>query len=247
MIEVDVAGYDVTYLDDYWLGSKRVVLLIEDHEIVRSGLRKLLMDVFVNLDLEVLEARNLAEADRIVSSRKNDLDLVLMDVFLPDGGERETLSLFKRSWSSLPVVVVSASEDWDLIAHFYREGALGFISKSIKIEKMINALRLILAGERYFPNEVFSFVSNENKNNIHLDFDMDTKQILTSEILSPKLREVLALMLQGLANKQIAGKLNISVGTAKNYVAAILKAFNATNRSQAILIALNEMNKKDSK
>lgn len=154
-----ISGYEVTYVDDYWQENRRVVLIVEDHQIVRDGMRKIISDVLAGVGVETLEAGTLAEARRIIGERKGELDLVLLDIKLPDAGGAEEVECLKAEWTALPVVVVSACEDWGLAADFLRAGALGFISKSSNVSVMINALRLIFAGGRYFPPQVFDLLA----------------------------------------------------------------------------------------
>ena len=76
------SGYEVTYVDDYWQENRRVVLIVEDHQIVRDGMRKVVGDVLAGVGVEALEAATLAEARRIIGERSGELDLVLLDIVL---------------------------------------------------------------------------------------------------------------------------------------------------------------------
>lgn len=235
-----ISGYEVTYVDDYWQESRRVVLIVEDHQIVRDGMRKIVVDVLTGVSVEILEASTLAEARQILAERKADLDLVLLDINLPDAVGVDEIECLKSEWAGLPVVVVSACEDWGLAVDFLRAGALGFISKSCNVSVMVNALRLIFAGGRYFPPQVFHLLA-EGGGRQSVDRGgeaLPERQGLVHLVdLSPRQREVLALMLAGRSNKEIARELSMSVGTAKNHVAVVLRAYNATSRAKAVLAA----------
>ena len=238
-----ISGYEVTYVDDYWQENRRVVLIVEDHQIVRDGMRKIINDVLAGTGVETLEAGTLAEARRIIGERKGELDLVLLDIKLPDAGGAEEVECLKAEWTALPVVVVSACEDWGLAADFLRAGALGFISKSSNVSVMINALRLIFAGGRYFPPQVFDLLAVGHVGDLSAiqESEVPAKSQNPAHMadLSPRQREVLTLMLQGRSNKEIARELGVSVGTAKNYVAVVLRAYNASSRAKAMMAALN--------
>lgn len=231
-----ISGYEVTYMDDYWQENRRVVLIVEDHQIVRDGMRKVIRDVLSGAAVEVLEASTFAEARQIIGGRKGDLDLVLLDINLPDAGGADEVECLKAEWMALPVVVVSACEEWGLAADFLRAGALGFIPKSSNVSVMVNALRLIFSGGRYFPPQVFGLLATgredeaSRRNPVGAAYPSD---------LSPRQKEVLTLMLQGRSNKEIARELGVSVGTAKNYVAAVLRVYNASSRAKAMLAALS--------
>lgn len=239
------SGYEVTYVDDYWQENHRVVLIVEDHQIVRDGMRKVVGDVLAGVSVETLEAATLAEARRIIGARSGELDLVLLDINLPDAGGADEVECLKAEWAALPVVVVSACEDWGLAADFLRAGALGFIPKSSNVSVMINALRLIFAGGRYFPPQVFDLLTEGRVDGTPAVRDGDSEAPLKNQSpvhmvdLSPRQREVLTLMLQGRSNKEIARELGVSVGTAKNYVAVVLRAYNASSRAKAMMAALN--------
>lgn len=238
-----LSGYDVTYVDDYWQEERCVILIVEDHQIVRDGMRRIVADVLPGVVLEVLEATTLNQARQIIADRKEDLDLVLLDIGLPDASGMDEVNCLYAEWGTVPVVVVSACEDWGLAADFLKAGALGFIPKSSNLAMMISALRLVLSGGRYFPPQVLELLTDARSGGSF------SAQILDSGTnnddphakmasLSPRQAEVLELMLQGRSNKEIARAIGVSVGTAKNYVAAILRAFNASSRAKAMAVVL---------
>ena len=243
MIEKPISEYEVTYVDDYWQENRRVVLIVEDHQIVREGMRKIIGDVLTGTNIETLEAETLAEARQTMRARKHELDLVLLDINLPDADGAEGIEYFKAEWAALPVVVVSACEDWRLAADFLRAGALGFIPKSSNVSVMTNALRLIFAGGRYFPPQVFDLLTDDRAGNSAPARDNESppknRDPVHAVDMSPRQKEVLTLMLQGRSNKEIARELGVSVGTAQNYVAAILRAYNASSRAKAMMAALS--------
>lgn len=236
--------YEVNYVDDYWLQSGRVVLIVEDHQIVREGMRKVVGIVFSGVKIDILEASTLTEARQIIDAHKGLLDLVLLDVNLPDAGGADVVACVKAEWAALPVVVVSACEDWGVASEFLKAGALGFIPKSSNISVMINALRLVFAGGRYFPPQVFDRLGEVSAGAVAAEehvLEVSPPNNPTQMVeLSPRQKEVVNLMLQGRSNKEIARELGVSPGTAKNYVAAVLRAYNASSRAKAVLAALAE-------
>lgn len=217
----------------------RVVLLVDDHEIVRCGIRGIVSRLFEQeVCLEILEASTLAEAGALVECRRADIDLVILDLSLPDAGALAVFQRIEDEWNDVPVVVVSATEDWVLAVRFLKAGILGFIPKSSNVEVMTNALRLVFSGARYFPDQVFFALAEEG---------LTTTESIPSAAqppearvveLSPRQREVLSLVLRGRSNKEIARDLDISLGTVKNHVAAILHAFNVNSRAKAALAAI---------
>lgn len=233
---------DYVYVDDYWRQGCHIVLIVEDHQLVRDGLRRIIRDVVVDAEVEFLESSTFAEACEIVEARKGAVDLVLLGIDLPDASAGEEVERLKSEWTALPVVVVSACEDWELAADFLRAGALGFVPKSSHIGVMVNAFRLILSGGRYFPPQVLRVLTNNRGSKVRgadVDCLAPCGTLVSAPGLSPRQKEVLMLMLRGRSNKEIARELGVSVGTAKNYVAAVLRSYNASSRSQVISAALN--------
>lgn len=240
-----IPGYTVTHLDDFWQEEGRAVLIVEDHALVRGGMRNVMHDVLPGVVVECLEAATCNEARRIIGRRREDLDLILLDINLPDSDSAEVMACLRNEWRALPVVVVSACEDWSLAVEFMKAGVLGFIPKSSNIDMLVSALRLVFAGGRYFPPEVLGLLASGYAGAGETEPDAETGEHSLDKItgaadLSPRQKEVLKLMLQGYANKEIARQLGVSVGTVKNYVSAILRSYGTNSRAKAVLAALND-------
>ena len=207
------------------------ILVIDDHHLIREGLRGLL-DVLAHGEaVEILEAGDLATALRYVAEH-SDLDLALLDVRLPDVVHLESVAQLRASNPALPIVVMSGESDPALMREAIDQGALGFIPKSSPPKVILGALRLVLAGGTYIPREAMEGAAQE----------MATKvpQANPSESvlgLTPRQAEVLALILAGKSNKAIGRELALAEGTVKNHVAAVLKALNVTTRTQAVIAA----------
>jgi DNA-binding NarL/FixJ family response regulator len=127
------------------------ILIIDDHLLVREGLKGVLKQV--DAAAEILEAGNAAEAFRAVEATPN-LDLILLDLTLPDDRGFAVLSRFRRSHADIPVVVLSASTDPADVMRSMRGGASGFIPKSCNAGVMLGALRLVLSGGIYLPPDI---------------------------------------------------------------------------------------------
>lgn len=225
-----------------WPLVDRTVLLVDDHEIVRQGIHGIVARLFGQSGkLEILEASTLADASNQLSRRRADLDLVVLDLSLPDAGGVEVLRRLESDWSDLPVVVISATENWTLAVQFLKAGVLGFIPKSSNVDVMTSALRLVFSGARYFPDQVFFELAQESaeqsKESPVRGHNSDMAAQASIVGLSLRQKEVLGLILKGRSNKEIAKELQISLGTVKNHVAAILHAFNVNSRAKAALAA----------
>lgn len=230
-----LCDYEVHYIDDYWQGNSRSILIVEDHQIVRDGIRNLIRAVLKGTAVEFFEASSLASARHLVEQQRQSLDLILLDIYLPDTATNDVFECLKQDWAGLPVVVVSACEDWKLVADFMKVGVLGYIPKSSNVSVMSNALLLIFSGGRYFPPQAFGLLEPSHEFVHHLTEDKALLESSHEDMgLSPRQKEALSLILRGYPNKEIARKLGVSVGTAKNYVAAVLRAYNASSRAKVL-------------
>lgn len=197
------------------------ILLADDHKLVRAGLVLVLKQM--QDGVELLEAGTSLEAVTLAEENK-DLDLVLMDLDLPDGSGLEALSAINAKTPTLPVVILSAMEDQAMIARSMELGARGFIPKSASGEVMINSLRLVLSGGICLPP---GYADAQRSNG------GDERPNLTQRQL-----EVLRYMAQGNSNKEIARELGISENTVRVHISAIISALDATNRTEAAYSAM---------
>jgi DNA-binding NarL/FixJ family response regulator len=179
---------------------------------------------------EVLEAAS-GEATLQCVRNHSDLDLVLLDLHLPDRSGLDVLDEIGNERPELPVVILSAQHDEDTVRRSLDGGAMGFIPKASLTRVLIAALRLVLSGSIYVPAEIgelppldgFGTATTSSES---LDFGLTDRQ-----------REVLALMALGLPNKIICKELSLSLPTVKGHVTSILKALNVNSRTQAVLVA----------
>jgi len=224
--------------------NSHVVLLVEDHEIVRHGEREIIASLLAEEGgVEILEASTFSEANQIVLARGRHIELVILDLSLPDATALQMLDCLETSWVDLPVVVVSATEDWGLVARFLQAGVLGFVPKSSNMVMMTNALQIVFSGGHYFPTQVSLALAEKsvgvaNQSAIAEMAHENIESYSHPVRLSPRQEEILCCMFKGLSNKEIARTLELSLGTVKNYVASILLAFNVNSRSSAVMAAI---------
>lgn len=206
------------------------ILIADDHELFRDGLRLVLSEL--GPELTVIEASSYDQTLEI-ANREDGLELVLLDLVMPGMPWNEGLGAVKRRLPKVPVVILSASEDRRLVLEAVRLGAAGFIPKTSSSKVMLSALRLVMSGGVYLPPALIdeSSVVGGRGGAPHADLSLD------STPLTPRQREVLALLGQGKSNKEIARILNLSEGTVKLHVTAILKALNVSNRTGAVVAA----------
>ncbi|MDQ7016423.1 MAG: response regulator transcription factor [Gammaproteobacteria bacterium] len=196
------------------------ILLVDDHALYRSGLKLVLNQL--STQIEWIEA-NCAQAALHAAKHHFDLDLILLDLILPDTSGLQTLRQLNQILPTVPTVIISSSEREEDINTAVLAGAQGYVLKTYSNQKIFNALKSILRGNIHIPSKPFQqkFTSAE-------------PQTLK---LTERQQEVLKLMVQGHSNKEIATSLAIAVNTAGIHVTAILKEFNASNRTEAAYYA----------
>jgi DNA-binding NarL/FixJ family response regulator len=210
------------------------ILIADDHPLFREAISNVIHTSFP--DCELLEIQNL-EAALEITLERDDLDLILLDLNMPGMNGLKGLITLRNESPTIPVVIVSAEEDKQIILQAITFGAVGFITKSSSREQMTNALKQILSGNVYLPSDIIRSNSPETRrptrNNDH---------VIAAEILATLTRRqllVLERMSKGESNKQIAYQLNIAETTVKAHVSAILSKLHVHNRIQAVLSAGN--------
>lgn len=192
------------------------LLLIDDHTLFRSGIGMVLAASMKAL--EIFEAASLEQALQCPS---DVIELVLLDVQLDGLNGLDGIALLKRKWPSAKVLVVSASQDTQVMQTALAKGAQGFISKSETPTRMLEVVAQLLAGEASFtgPDRAQAHASDG------------------SVRLTPRQCEVLDLVCQGLPNKTIGRRLNLSENTVRGHVQALLAALQVSSRSEAAFMA----------
>lgn len=208
------------------------ILVVDDHPLICEALRQVLQAL--DRQLELLEAPTCAEALEL-TSRNPDISLILLDLTLSGVDGFEALRQLRDGFPDIPVVVLSASEQPETVIRAIDGGAMGFIPKTSSSQLLIGALRLVLSGGIYLPQEV---LRREQAIAPTAPPPAGTPAQLRSprEIgLTDRQSQVLALVVQGKPNKLICRELDLAEGTVKIHVSAILKALGVTNRTQAVI------------
>jgi two-component system, NarL family, nitrate/nitrite response regulator NarL len=210
------------------------VLLVDDHELIWNGTRRLLERVLDETPtagvLQFQAVRDVASACKL---RGTPLDLVLLDFHLPGVQGLAALQSIQESFEGSTVCVVSGESSAEHIRSVLSAGAAGFIPKSYSEEDMATALRLVLRQKVYAPAEfLFSqeLVRGRQADEVSGE---ELARFLRSE-LSGRQREVLSLALAGLPNKLIARRLDIAEGTVKVHLSMVYRALGVKNRVGAL-------------
>lgn len=205
------------------------ILLVDDHTLFREALLHVLKQLDENA--VVFEAGNAEEAAQLISHTRN-LDLVLLDIDLPDIDGLTALPDLRELAPTVPIVVLSGSETAAHVVRAMDNGAVGYIPKSCSSHEMLGALRIVMQGDVYIPPKLLGKLGTSA---LPLIPSNDLKS--TSGILTSRQIEVLRLLAQGLPNKSIARKLQLAEGTVKLHIVAILRALDARNRTEAVMEA----------
>ncbi|KAF0141890.1 MAG: response regulator [Rhodospirillaceae bacterium] len=212
------------------------ILIADDHALFREGLRFVLQQLDVSV--QFVEAADFPEALEKARHESN-LHIVLLDLAMPGMTWQVGLTGLRERLPDVPVVILSASEDRSLVMQAVKLGASGFIPKSSNSKIMLGALRLVLSGGVYLPPALLEQSAIQKPDSGpggkgNPDSDMPG---VPHVLLTPRQREVLALVGEGKSNKEIARLLDLSEGTVKLHVTAILKALKVNNRTRAVVAA----------
>jgi DNA-binding NarL/FixJ family response regulator len=210
-------------------------LLVDDHGLVREALRGVLREL-KGAAAVVIEAEDSARAMRQLEVNP-DVELVLLDLGLPDRDGFEILSELGQRYPTVSVVVLSGHQDRDRVMKALELGALGFIPKSAKREVMLSAFNLIFSGGIYIPPEILDR-RESGPAAAPAGRAAPKPKVSAAELgLTERQMEVLGLMMQGKSNKAICRDLDLAEPTVKIHVSAILKALKAANRTEAVIAA----------
>ena len=208
------------------------ILAADDHWIARAALTQLLQGL--GRKIEVLEAEDFNQALEIVSNNP-DLDLVLIDLVMPGMDGFDGLRALRNLAPSLPMVVVSVSEDREHILQAVNLGALGYIPKTAQGDEILKAISLVLSGEVALPRRILEQAEPETE---QLRPITGSKSDMAPEArLTKRQREIFNLLSEGLSNAEIASRLGLSVNTVRVHIHGILQRLQLDNRMQVVLQA----------
>jgi DNA-binding NarL/FixJ family response regulator len=197
------------------------VLICDDHPVFREGLREAL----AGFEAAFVEAADAHEALACVAADP-DLDLVLLDLTMPGSDGWQAFQRLRREHPSLPVVVVSSSEEPADVRRALDGGAAGFVPKSASPAVLRAALRLVLSGGVYVPPVALGAAPPP----------APARRRERAAQLTPRQLEVLVLTTRGLTNREIASALGIAEGTVKAHLRSLFEVLDVSNRTEAALV-----------
>lgn len=207
-------------------------LIVDDHALITGALSLMLEDR--DPEAEVHTAATAREALDLVN-REGDADLLILDLSMPDVTGTDLMEEIVRMQPMLKILVVSGLADQESIMRVLQLGAAGFVPKSLDTEMLGNAIDFVLKGGVFIPSKLLTEsqrVGFFTRTAAHLKSSAEEPVHLTE-----RQKDVLALLAQGAPIKRICRELDLSEGTVKTHVAAIYRAFGASNRTEALLAA----------
>jgi NarL family two-component system response regulator LiaR len=198
-------------------------MIVDDHPIVRDGMKNMLL-VFEDLEFSG-EAENGRAA--LASVCQTLPDVILMDIVMPEmGGIAATRAILEQH-PQVKIIMLTSYPDDQLIQESLEAGALGFLLKNSSIDTIATAIRSVYAGQPFLAPEVTKALIR-----------LKTGPVKPGTDLSQREQEVLALIVEGLSNEEIAERLVISPATARHHVSACIQKLGASNRAQASAMAV---------
>lgn len=198
-----------------------IVLIVDDHPLVGEAFELSIRASYPHID--VGRVTTAAEAETYVKANAQRIQLVLLDLMLPDATGFSALIRLKQLLPDRPIAIVSSRTDAHAVAMARTFGVAAYLSKAAPVSELVNAVGAILRGESLFPEETQAPSPAA-----------DAFQKKVASLSATQLKVVMALA-DGSLNKEIAGNLNITEGTVKQHLSTAFRKLGVNNRAQAIL------------
>lgn len=201
------------------------LVIADDHPLFRGALREAVSGLLEHA--EIAEAGTFEAAAELLE-KDGDVDLILLDLTMPRTRGFSGLMYMRAQYPSVPVMVVSATDDPSVIRRCMEFGASGFIPKTLGVDAMRAAIKRVLDGGVWTPPDVDLTAGGDAES---------SKLMARMATLTPQQVRVLMMLSEGLLNKQIAFHLGVSEATVKAHVSAILQKLGVESRTQAVIAA----------
>ena len=199
------------------------LVIADDHRVVRSGLSALLL-AFDDMKL-VGQASDGGEAVRVCAESRPDV--VLMDLVMPVMDGIAATRVIRERWPETQVIALTSFGDQEHVQEALKAGAIGYLLKDVSDDDLVTAIRNAAAGRATLASDAARALIQATTRPRSLGSDLTARE-----------REVLALMVKGMSNDEIAARLVIMASTVKYHVSNILSKLNATTRTEAVALAL---------
>jgi DNA-binding NarL/FixJ family response regulator len=207
------------------------ILIVDDHPIITDALATALLSLHI-VDSLAKEPSVAAAIERLDAGES--YNLVVLDLHLRDCDGVEAIRTLRERFPELPVVIFSGDESGETVTAAFEHGVQGYIPKSSPMPVVINALRIVLSGGNYIPPQAARMLGFDTRAAPALRSASEPRALPS---LSPRQRQVLHYLLQGLPNKVIGTRLDMADGTVKSHLNTIYRMFSVNSRAQLILKA----------
>lgn len=212
--------------------KKSNILLVEDHELTRFGLKTAFKDVdFIN---GIYEAASAERAFEIV--KNNKIDVIIMDLGLPETDGITAIQKIKAIRPEMKFVVLTSHNDKNDVLNSLKAGAQAYCSKDINLQRLIEVVDSVLEGASWFDPSIAGIVLGA----VNTTQMNDCTPVGNKYNLTTREKQILKLITEGMSNVDIAKQLFVSVNTTKVHVASILQKLEVDDRLQAAIKALKE-------
>jgi NarL family two-component system response regulator LiaR len=199
------------------------VMIVDDHGVVRRGLAAYLRN---EDDLALVgEARDGREAVQLCERARPDV--ILMDLVMPELGGAAATRLIRKQWPEVQVIALTSFKEKETVQEALEAGATGYLVKNVSGDDLVGAIRAAHAGRSILAPEALQALLEPDDPTTGLGQDLTRRE-----------RQVLALLVKGLTNPEIAERLTISRATVKVHVSHILAKLKVSNRGEAIALAI---------
>lgn len=206
------------------------LLIIDDHEMVREGLKAMLM---TEPDFSIVgDAANAKQALELIEQLRPDI--ALLDIRLPDTSGIEVCRTVAERFPETAVVILTTFTDETLVAQCIQAGARGFIIKDIERFDLKRSIRAVARGEAAIDSKAAVAVLAQLRRTPQVNLETTPEQLSSQQLV------ILRLVAQGLSSKEIATKLYLSENTVKGYVQEILHRLGVKNRTEAVMVAVKQ-------
>jgi DNA-binding NarL/FixJ family response regulator len=203
------------------------ILVVDDFPLIRIATRQVLQGL--DAELEMMEASD-CKSTKSVAEQHEDLDLILLDLRLPDTAGFECLEWLRLSHETVPVVVLSATDRADTVRQALELGAMGYIPKTYAPDAMIAALQVVLSKQVFLPKEL---LTNQSEWQIPEAPVRGAKSWEDLHITARE-RDVAELLVRGMPNKRISTNLDIAEATVRIHVSNVLRKLGVARRAEAV-------------